>query len=145
MSNNNMTNNTAGAPRAVSAREHLELDYRLRNSTSTNNHGGAVFGFFKIVFFVLFIVMVFNVISSNDRVITFTSLLEGLEESPSVSSKWVTSFAANTISSDWGIFNFLRDFINSLIPIISFFLFIINGLVQVVFYFTYIIRTFFVA
>lgn len=141
----NNTNNTAGAPRAVSARDHLELDSRLRNTTSTNNYGGAFFGFFKIIFFVLFIFMVFNVISSNDRVITFTSLLEGLADSPAVSSDWVTSFAESTISSDWGAFNFLRDFINSLIPIISFFLFIVNGLVQVVFYFTYIIRTFFVA
>lgn len=140
---NNINNNAAGASRVVSAREHYELDYRLRKSTNSSS-GGAVFGFFKIVFFVLFIFMVFNVISSNDRVITFTSLLEGLANSPAVSSDWVTSFAESTISADWGAFNFLRDFLNSLIPIISFFLFIVNGLVQVVFYFTYIVRTFFV-
>ena len=141
---NNITNNAVSVPRVVSAREQRVLDYHLRKSTNSM-YGAETFGFFKILFFVLFIFMVFDVIYSNDRVITFSSLLEGLADSPVISSDWVTNFADLTISSDWGIFNFFRDFLNLNVRIISFLLYVVNGLVQVVVYFTYLMRTFFLA
>lgn len=99
--------------------------------------------FFTVIFLVLFVLMFFSVASGVDSHITFTSLIESLADSPSIDTSWIKTFNSMRIESDWSIFNFLRDFLNTFVDIISVLLWIITGTAQLIVYIGFIFRVLF--
>lgn len=133
--------NRLRAQRQIKRREKY-LNYRFKKNYNAMVAERGV-GFFHVVFLFLFVIMFFSVATGSNQEVTFTSLLEVLSDSPVISSDWVESFRDLSIGSDWGIFNFLKDFLNTIIQVIGFLLYIVNGLVQVVVYIAYLFRSLF--
>lgn len=128
----------------LTASQERQLSKRTKSSNRSMGNSVSSGGFFRIAFFVLFVLMFYSVATGSSQEVTFSSLLDILSGAPVIDNSWVQSFRDLSISSDWGVFNFLRDFLNTLMQIISFALYIVSGLVQVVVYFAYFIRSLFV-
>lgn len=85
--------------------------------------------FFLVAFCFLLVVSVFRV-ANGGYALTFQSFLDSIQNMPSI-----TDFVANldlTITADWGIFNFLRDFINVLGTLTTSAMYITGLLMQVI-------------
>lgn len=118
------------------------LKYRTRRSQKMMFKSNS-YNFFTVIFLVLFLLMFFSAVSGTDYNFTFTSFLESLSDSPTVDTSWIKTFNSLRISSDWDLFNFLRDFINTFMDIVSLLLWIVVGLSQLVVYIGYVFRVFF--
>lgn len=118
------------------------LRFRMRSSQRAMARSSGL-NFFTVIFLVLFVLMFFSVASGVDSHITFTSLIESLADSPSIDTSWIKTFNSMRIESDWTIFNFLRDFLNTFVDIISVLLWIITGTAQLIVYIGFIFRVLF--
>lgn len=129
------------------ARRNIKRREKYLNYRFKQNYNAMVaergFGFFNVAFLMLFVIMFFSVATGSDQKITFSSLLEILADSPVISFDWVESFREISITSDWGWFNFLKDFLNLIIEVFGFLLYIVDGLIQVVAYIVYLFRSLF--
>lgn len=123
-------------------RENRYLNFKMRQSRNSMARASGL-NFFTVIFLVLFVLMFFSVASGVDSHITFTSLIESLADSPSIDTSWIKTFNSMRIESDWSIFNFLRDFLNTFVDIISVLLWIITGTAQLIVYIGFIFRVFF--
>lgn len=90
-----------------------------------------------VIFTILFIVSyVRSLVGAGE--ITFTSFLEFIQTVPEVS--FATNFIDLTILGDWGVFDFLRNFLNIFTNLISVIVYLFGGLVQLLLYVVYIVR-----
>lgn len=94
---------------------------------------GAVFGLLIILCIASFILQQQS--NPNATPLTFTALLKSLENVPSVSIPFINVGMIQL--GDWGLFNFLRDFIKLLIQIPNVLIFLINGVMNLVSYVIY--------
>lgn len=95
--------------------------------------------FLYLSFCLLLIVCLFRVASGMEP-LTFTALLEGLNNCPSIMPN---GFVNLTIDGDWGIFEFFRHFLNIFTGGLSILLFTGALLVQVVVFICYFTGWFF--
>lgn len=118
------------------------LNFKMRESRKSMVRS-SVANFFTVIFMCLFLIMFFSAATGSDTSITFTGFLEGLADSPSIDTCWIKTFNSLRITSDWYIFNFLRDFLNTFMDIISVLLWLVTGIAQLVVYVGYLFRVFF--
>lgn len=123
-------------------RKDRYLNFKMRESQKSMVRSSGA-NFFTIVFMCLFLIMFFSAATGLDTSFTFTGFLEGLADSPSIDTSWIKTFNSLRITSDWDIFNFLRDFINTFMDIISVLLWLVTGIAQLVVYVGYLFRVFF--
>jgi len=111
----------------------------------SNSHSGL----FSIIIMVLFFINMSYLFYNNGSQMSFSSLLNGFSDMPSVDISVVRNFTNSRITGDWSLwlseslgigisFNWLRDFLNTFImPILSLFTFFLAGLVQLVYFITW--------
>lgn len=90
-----------------------------------------------VIFTILFIVSYVRSLTGASE-ITFTSFLEFIQTVPEIS--FANSFIDLTILGDWGIFDFLRNFLNVFTNIFSVLIYLFGGLVQLLTYLVYLLR-----
>lgn len=101
----------------------------------------------KIILRVLLIVSVCLVLLALIRTInggtpvTFSGFLEYVSNCPNITSR---AWLDYTIYADWGVFNFLRDFLNIFTSLFSVLLYVFANLVQIVLYVGYFVSFIFV-
>ena len=88
---------------------------------------------FVTFIFVLFFVLTVTAFIYKGRVFTFTGLLNFFSNYDGGYATAFTSLLGDVlvINSDWGLFNFLRDFFNTLLGFVSFIVRAIGGLIDV--------------
>lgn len=92
-----------------------------------------------IALFVLLVVAcVISLYSGDGRLPTFGGLLSALEDAPSVS--FVDSFNNLVISSNWGPFNFLRNFFNWFTGLLSIGAWLAQSFINLLLYVFYFVR-----
>lgn len=108
-------------------------------------------GLFSVIIMVLIFINLSYLFYNNGNQMSFSSLLNGLSDMPSVDISVVQRFSNFRITEDWtfwlskeleiGIsFNWLRNFINSFImPILSLSSFFLAGIVQLVYFITWVL------
>ena len=108
-------------------------------------------GLFSVIIMVLIFINLSYLFYNNGNQMSFSSLLNGLSDMPSVDISVVQRFTNSRITEDWtfwlskdleiGIsFNWLRNFINSFImPILSLASFFLAGIVQLVYFITWLL------
>lgn len=108
-------------------------------------------GLFSVIIMVLIFINLSYLFYNNGNQMSFSSLLNGLSDMPSVDISVVQRFSNSRITEDWtfwlskeleiGIsFNWLRNFINSFImPILSLASFFLAGIVQLVYFITWVL------
>lgn len=106
-------------------------------------------GLFTLIIMVLIFVNLSYLFYNNGNQMSFSSLLYGLSDMPSVDISVVQKFSNSGITADWSLvlseslgisisFNWLRNFINSFImPILSLASFFLAGIVQLVYFITW--------
>lgn len=94
-----------------------------------------------IVLVLLILVVMRFLLVPSAPIYTFESLLEVLQGTPTM-QPW-SQFLDLTIYTDWGIFNFLRDFINLNTGIIEFGLWVVNLLTYTLEFIGYYLFAFF--
>lgn len=88
----------------------------------------------SLIFCILLIVMIFRKFTGNNNTPTFTSFLDMLTNVKTPSIPFVNfSF---TVLGDWGVFNFLRDFLNVFVDLFNVILFLVNGIISLFQYVT---------
>ena len=122
----------------------------------TNNNGrflddSSHSGLFTIILLVLIFINLSYLFYNNGGQMSFSSLLNGLSEMPSVNVDVVRDFSQSRITADWSLwlskdlgigisFNWLRDFINSFImPLLSMVAFFLAGLTQLIYFIGWVI------
>lgn len=122
----------------------------------TNNSGrfldeSSHSGLFTIIILVLIFINLSYLFFNNGGQMSFSSLLNGLSEMPSVDVDVVRNFSQSRITADWSLwlskdlgigisFNWLRDFINSFImPLLSMVAFFLAGLTQLIVFIGWVI------
>ncbi len=118
--------------------------YKINNSGRFLDESTSHFGLFTIIIFVLIFINLSYLFFNNGGQMSFSSLLNGLSEMPSVNVDVVRNFSQSRITADWSLwlskdlgigisFNWLRDFINSFImPLLSMVAFFLAGLTQLI-------------
>lgn len=109
------------------------------------------FGLFSVIIMVLIFINLSYLFFNNGNQMSFSSLLNGLSDMPSVNVDVVRNFSQQRITSDWSLwlskdlgigisFNWLRDFINSFImPLLSMVAFFLAGLTQLIVFIGWVI------
>ena len=113
-------------------------------------------GLFSVIIMVLIFINLSYLFYNNGNQMSFSSLLNGLSDMPSVDISVVQRFSNSRITADWSLvvvdlvlseslgisisFNWLRNFINSFImPILSLASFFLAGIVQLVYFITWVL------
>jgi purine-cytosine permease-like protein len=97
------------------------------------------FGVFGVIVLVLAIIVIAQSLTGSTAPFTFQSLLDIASNAPSISANW--SIVQDIILGDWGIFNFLRDFINFSISITQVLVCICDLLFDSLSYIFYFVRS----
>lgn len=99
----------------------------------------------KIMFYLCVIGVIATMFISlsfdTSNIINFEYIMRTIENAPNVVSS--LKIPNITIGSDWGILNFLRNFINALTGIVGFAQFIVFNLIQIVIYLAYFVEALF--
>lgn len=93
--------------------------------------------FVAILLAVLLLVLLIRVMNGSS-IPTFTSFLELLSSAPTVKVPFLST--VGTALGDWGVFNFLRDFIAFFNNIVNVLVFLFNGLANLVVYVVWFVR-----
>lgn len=102
------------------------------SNTYSNSRSVSSYSIFKIIILIAIAFILIRILfSGNNQVFNFQSFLEQLQSMPQISTSF-KSFFERTIVTDWGWFNFFRDFINSLMSIISILAWLFGALLDVV-------------
>ena len=108
-------------------------------------------GLFSVIIMLLIFINLSYLFYNNGNQMSFSSLLNGLSDMPSVDITVVQRFANSRITADWSLvlsenlgisisFNWLRNFINTFImPILSVSAFFLAGIVQLVYFITWVL------
>lgn len=88
----------------------------------------------SLVFLILLAVMIFRKFTGNNNTPTFTSFLDMLTniETPTIP---FVNYSFTTLG-DWGVFNWLRDFLNVFVDLFNVILFLVNGIISLFQYVT---------
>ena len=100
------------------------------NSSSSN---GSFFGW------ILVVLIAFNIprfLMGSGFNFSFQELLTTLINAPAIDITWVTN-TIQSITADWGVLNFIRDFVNLLIDFFRTLAFWGTGVVQIITYLIY--------
>ncbi|MDY4159884.1 MAG: hypothetical protein SOY02_06590 [Candidatus Onthovivens sp.] len=125
--------------------------YKFNNSGRFLDESTSHSGLFTIIILVLIFINLSYLFFNNGGQMSFSSLLYGLSEMPSVDVDVVRNFSQSRITADWSLwlskdlgigisFNWLRDFINSFImPLLSMVAFFLAGLTQLIVFIGWVI------
>ena len=100
------------------------------------------FSILGIVFMLILMAALLRKLSGGSSIPTFTSFLEMLTSVPDISIPFINAGIIQQLG-DWGIFNFLRDFLNIFIDLLNIVVFLCNGFIQINLYVIYFVRWFF--
>ena len=122
--------------------------------TNTNGQfldSSSHFGLFSVIIMLLIFINLSYLFYNNGNQMSFSSLLNGLSDMPSVNVDVVRNFSQQRITADWSLwlskdlgigisFNWLRDFINSFImPLLSMVAFFLAGITQLIVFIGWVI------
>lgn len=125
--------------------------YKFNNSGCFLDESTSHSGLFTIIILVLIFINLSYLFFNNGGQMSFSSLLNGLSEMPSVDVDVVRNFSQSRITADWSLwlskdlgigisFNWLRDFINSFImPLLSMVAFFLAGITQLIVFIGWVI------
>lgn len=100
---------------------------------------------FSVLSFIIVIGLLVSLLASlamQDFNFSLSYFLQIVSSVPDVTG--VFTFNDLTITGSWGIFDFLRNFLNLFTSVLSFLVLLVGNLVQVVVYIFYFVRAFFV-
>lgn len=105
------------SPKALKQLKRNEKRFRARQlreerkqNIDYSNKKYGNFGVFGVIILVLAIIVTARVLTGSSVEFSFKSLLDFASTAPSISANW--SIVQNLIVGDWGLFEFLRNFIN---------------------------------
>lgn len=104
-------------------------------------HKSLFFSIFSIIFITLFLIA-FVRFSLNAEPVTFSSLLLILENAPTIDFSSVLDFFQ--INGYWGLFEFLRNFLNSFGAVLGFLSFVVLNLFNMLLFLLYFYKFVFV-
>lgn len=99
---------------------------------------GALTRILGIIIVLMLLATLIRKLNGSDVTPTFTSFLELFSNVPEVAIPFQDFSAVNF--GDWGVFNFLRDFISMLAEIVNVLIFLFNGIISVITYVVYFFR-----
>lgn len=106
-----------------------------------NSKTSIVLNVFGVIIFSLLIVNFLRIMTGYGS-LTFESLLNYLQNAPSFDFYSIVS--NYSITTDWGLFNFLRDFFNMFISLFNVIVFLAKNVLNLINYIIYFIRLVFV-
>lgn len=119
-------------------KERLAREYRASHPTRDFSATNVI----TLVFAIILVFCVFRLLFGNRPPLTFESFLSVLEDAPVVDISPIMQRLNDklTITADWGVFNFLRDFFNLFTGLMSFGTFVSVSMSNFIIYLTYFLR-----
>ena len=114
----------------IEIKEKSPVFPHLRKETKEDIKIGA--SLFGMVFILLVLSLLLTRFRGSDGVPTFTGLLEWFSGFSAPEIPFIN--ATSVVLGDWGIFNWLRDFISFFVGLLNIILFLVNGLLSLMFY-----------
>lgn len=111
---------------------------------SSYSVGRGSFGIFKLFFLILIMVLLVRFLYNPNSIVNTLSFLDMLSDLPSVSSSFKSFWQMLEITSDWGLFNFLRDFLNFFVDIGSVAMWICGSIIDLLSFVLSFVRYLFV-
>lgn len=120
-------------------------DFKIVNSNSLSSSKRSVHSpnfsiIFRVIFIIFCAILISNIIKTlfSSNTVTFTSFLNYITSVPQIS----TNFSMETIyiSTDWGVFDFVRIFLNTIMMPINLSVFISRNLWNCLLYIIYFVR-----
>lgn len=116
----------------------------IKNSPKTNVFIIALRSILLAIALVLVSSTLYRLASGTYAVPTFSGFLDMIQNIPQIDFKSSKFFFTDlTIKDNWGPFDFLRNFINTIVLIFSILVFVCLGLAQLVVVLTYVLGFFF--
>lgn len=143
--NNNLKDGVSSGVVDKQSVESSKLDVGKKINSSAFSISSNGFGIFKIVIFLLIFISIIRILrDSFADVPTFESLLDLLHNVPQLSDDFLNFSRQLPITSDWGLLNEFRYFINSLIDFWSVMMWISAGIVDFFLFISYFLFWIFV-
>ena len=118
--------------RQIKNAQFIERSQTRRRISSEFSFSIKIFG---IAFSVIVLCLILRRLSGLEDMPTFAGFLEMITNVPEVAIPFQV-FNQTTLG-DWGVFNFLRDFISILLQLVNVAIFLVNGVVSVITYVVY--------
>lgn len=112
----------------VSSRRSPEYQYK-----------GGVGGVLVIVVAFLLVATLFQSLSGATPTLTFSGFLQYMSNVPVLSGDWMLELNDMRIVADWGLANFIRDFLNILATMLSSLVFLFAGVAQLILYICFLV------
>lgn len=114
------------------------LDDQRETITGYNSlsYGSLFKVIFMTLFFVMFIQYAFNI---GTGYMSFRGFLEMLEGVPDIDISWIAKVASLQIVGDWGLIDFIRSFLNTIMKIFATGLYISTGIAQLIVFVGYVL------
>lgn len=121
----------------LSRRSNSEHGFINRSAMDKNTSSTSVNPFAFILLALLF-VNIPRFIAGDFVPFSFTELFNSFNSVPVIDLGWVSN-TFQAITTDWGVFNFLRDFFNLFVDMLSSVAFIGSGIVQIILFAVWIV------
>lgn len=123
-----------------SQRRYKREQRRISNSSSES--GASSSSIFGVIFIILFLFAFVASVSGREVPVTFTGLLNALADAPSIDTTKILNFTDSMyIFSDWGSFDFLREFLNNyIIPLCVVAIYFCVSIAQLVMYLVWFVK-----
>ena len=89
-------------------------------------------GIFYFIIMVLLAFALYHTLTMDETQLTFTSLLEWFQNFHPVLPN--VAYVSNAITGDWGLFEFLRSFLNLFIQVFDFALYAVKSFINILSY-----------
>lgn len=92
-----------------------QKDWNSRHSANVR-----VFDIVSIVLVLMFTILLFSVLTNNDRDVSLYGILDFLSQAKTITITDIQIVENLTITANWGVFNFLRDWLNLFVGFFEF-------------------------
>lgn len=123
----------------IRSKEQLKIDAK-QSYNDTKASLGMIGSVLSIILLLLLIVAVYRVASGMEPML-FTDFLHTIQDLPRLD---VSLNTIGTITDDWGVFNFLRFFINSFLSGLNFLVFLGGMVINLIIFLGYVLSAVFV-
>ena len=110
--------------------------------TSSNITSGIIGSTFGLMFSLLVLINLYGMLTGTGQFRGLEWLLSVLSNAPAIDTSWLETWGQMSITADWGIFQFLADFLNKINQFINLCAFLGVGCINILLFILYFVTMF---
>ena len=115
---------------------------QTQNSSSSNLTSGIIGSTLGLLFGLLVLINFYGMLTGTGQFRGLEWLLNVFSNAPAIDTSWLESWGQMSITEDWGVFNFLAEFLNKINQFINLCAFLGVGCINILLFILYFVTMF---